>query len=65
MDYIEEKDDLYDLDEKSLSQDIVVSVTGLPDGTIEFSMPPVSVLSVEDLRSRLEVAFPEYNFIIK
>lgn len=65
MDNFEEKDDLYDLDEKALIQDIVVSVTGLPDGTIEFSMPPVSVLSVEDLRSRLEVSFPEYNFIIK
>jgi len=65
MDYFEEKDDLYDLDEKSLNTNVLVSVTGLPDGTIEFSMPPVSVLSVEDLRSRLEVAFPEYNFIIK
>lgn len=65
MDNFEEKDDLYDLDEKALTTDIVVSVNGLPDGTIEFSMPPVSVLSVEDLRSRLEVSFPEYNFIIK
>jgi hypothetical protein len=61
IDNFEEVNDLYDLEEKGLSQHIRVLLTPTEAGVV-FELPPIEVLSVEDLKTRLETAFPEYEF---
>lgn len=58
-----ENDDLNDLEEKGQSTKVTVKTRKVDYGII-FEIPELEVLSKEDLASRLDIAFPEYEFEI-